>query len=1057
MRSGWFARVIMTCAVCSLGLAGAAYAARATPPPPPWSALHYRAVGPALQGGRVTAVAGIPGDAAVYYVGTAGGGVFKSGDGGTTWQAIFARQPVNAIGALALAPSNPDVVWVGTGEANPRNDISYGDGVWLSTDAGKTWSHRGLDATSQISRIVVDPEHPMTAWVAALGSPYRADDHRGVYKTTDGGKTWRKVLYVGPESGAGDVAIDPKNPEILFAGIWQFHRKPWTFTSGGAEDGIWRSVDGGDHWTRLQGHGLPGGPMGRIGLAVAPSDPSVVYALIESKHGLLWRSNDGGDTWHLLTANTLVDQRPFYFTHVVVDPKNADHAYFLSMELVQTKDGGKTFHVVSRKMHPDHHALWIDPDDPRRIIEGNDGGVWISRDAGKTWDFRNDLDIGQIYHVGYDLDNPYHVCVALQDNNALCGPSNSRDPHGILPRDWHNVIGGDGMWAVPDPRDPQRIFADAENGSISLYDGATGTQRDVAPYLFDPSGMAIAGLPYRFNWDAPIVFSPTDPRVLYFGGNVVFESADGGLHWKTISPDLTRDDKAHQQAAGGPITRDVSGAEFSDTILSIAPSPLDGRVIWVGTDDGLVQLTTDGGAHWTNVTDAIPGVGAWGRIPEIFASPYQPGTAFVTIDRHRSGDDAPHLFATADFGKTWRSIAGNLPRDQWVRSIVQDPKNPALLYAGLENGIRISYDGGAHWLSMQNNLPTASVRDLRIQPRFDDLLVATHGRSLRILDDLISLQDLPQAQAAGHPYLFPARTAYEYLSAYREESPGDGVFHGANPPGGAILDFYQSAPAKRRPVVEIFDASGTLVRRLSGPLPGAREEHGHKPKPVVSNHAGINRVIWDLTMTAPEPWLGAAATWNRGPRRGPRVLPGTYTVKLVDGAATATQRLVVDEDPRVHASMDDLRAHLAFQERIDAKIGTLDRALTQLDLVRKQAAADRAVAQSQGRGDVVRAAARLTQAADRAQSAITANFVNFEDSIQRPNAVRERLEELFWDIEGSPEAPTPAMLAEERTENAAYAQALAGYDRFVASDVPAFNAALRKAHLAGGIQARPVR
>lgn len=1055
-----FARTLTACAALLSSCIALASAAQPTPAPQPWAALHYRALGPAAQGGRVTSVVGIPDQPETYYVGTAGGGVFKTTNGGTTWQAIFAHQPVSAIGAIALAPSNPNIVWVGTGEANPRNDVSYGDGVWVSTDAGKTWSHRGLDGTSQISQIIVDPHDPNVVWVAALGSPFRADAQRGVYKTTDGGKSWRKVLYAGPTSSGGDMVIDPKNSEILLAGIWQFQRQPWTFTSGGSEDGIWRSVDGGEHWTRLQGHGLPDGPMGRIGLAVAPSNPEVIYALIESKKGLLWRSNDGGDNWRLLTANTLVDQRPFYFSHVVVDPSNADHAYFLSMDLAETKDGGKTFDVPNHKIHSDHHAMWIAPNDPRRIIEGNDGGVWISHDGAKTWTFSNDLDIGQIYHVGYDLENPYHVCVALQDNNGFCGPENSRDGMGILPRDWYGAIDGDGVWLVPDPHDPERIFGDSEDGAISIHDRARGTEQDIEPYPRDAIGMAIAGLTYRFNWDAPIVFSPQDPGLVYFGGNVVFASTDDGHHWRAISPDLTRNEKSHQQAAGGPITRDASGAEFSDTILSIAPSPLDKNVIWVGTDDGLVQLTTDGGAHWSNVSAGVTGVGPWGRIPEICASPYAVGTAFVTIDRHRSGDDAPHVYETTDFGKSWRSVDGDLPRDQWVRTIVQDPKNPDLLYAGLENGLRISYDGGRQWKDFRNNLPTVSVRDLRIQPQFDDLLVATHGRSLWILDDLGSIQELPKAEAAGHPYLFPIRTAYEYSSMRREEFPGNNVFLGENPPAGASIDFYQATPARNRPSVEIYDASGKLVRRLSGVVEGGDDEDedsGKHREPAVSNHAGINRVIWDLSYAGPVLWKQAPAKWDRGPSHGPRVLPGTYTVKLLDGGTRMTQTLVVREDPRIQLAPGELRARLAFEQRIYGEIDTLDVMLNQLDLLRKQIATQVEVAQADGGHDgVIRSAKALNADVDRLEDLITAKYTNYEDGIQRPARLRDRLLGLLDTVSGSPDAPLPAELQEERTLDQDATAALESYHRFVAREVPAFNAALRKAHQSG-VEVRAVR
>jgi photosystem II stability/assembly factor-like uncharacterized protein len=529
--------------------AGASPSPSPSPSPvAPFNRLRWREIGPAVSGGRVTAVVGSAHDPKLYYVGAAGGGVWKTVNGGATWSPVFDDQDVSSIGAIAIDPNNDNIVWVGTGETNPRNDVSYGNGIYRSMDGGKTWKHLGLDATMQISSIAVDPRDGNTVTVGALGDFFNDSEARGIYRTADGGATWTKTLYVGPQSGVSDLAVDPKNPDTMFAGVWQFRRLPWTFTSGGPDDGLYKSIDAGKTWTKLTGNGLPEGITGRIGLAIAPSNPQRIYALIEAKGGILWRSDDGGATWAVISDDTLVDQRPFYFSHINVDPSNPDHVFGVSEQLAESRNGGKTFTIVARPVHVDYHAMWIAPHDPQRMIVGEDGGYAITLDGGRNWEFSRNLAIGQPYHVGFDNQTPYHVCAPLQDNNGFCGPSNSLSPGGIPDEAWERVVGGDGMWAVPDPTDTNLIWTDSQNGNLSVYDRAAKRNTQVAPYRGTSADeFALDKAKYRYNWDSPIAFAPWDGHIAWYGANVVFQTSDHGLHWHPISPDLTRNIKAHQQ------------------------------------------------------------------------------------------------------------------------------------------------------------------------------------------------------------------------------------------------------------------------------------------------------------------------------------------------------------------------------------------------------------------------------------------------------------------------------------------------------------------------------
>jgi photosystem II stability/assembly factor-like uncharacterized protein len=984
--------------------------------------LSWRSIGPAVSGGRVAGVAGTPQDDQLYYLGTAGGGVWKSSNGGATWEPVFEKESVAAIGAVAIDPSNERVVWAGTGEANPRNDVSYGNGLYKSTDGAKTWTRVGLAGVWSVSRIAIDPRDTRHVVVGAFGDPFKDSADRGVYVTFDGGRTWSKSLYLGPASGASDVAIDPQDPDVVYAGMWHFRRVPWTFTSGGPDGGLYKSSDGGRTWKRLTGNGLPSGDTGRIGLAIASSRPNRVFALIEAKGGLLWRSDDAGTHWTMVSSDTLVDQRPFYFTHIAVDPRNPNHVYAVSEMLAESKDGGRKFTEIAKDVHVDYHAIWIDPTNPKRIITGEDGGYALTTDL-THWSFSRNLTIGQIYHVGLSNENPYSVCVAFQDNGGFCGPENSLDNEGILDRHWTDVVGGDGVWTVPDPSDPRYVWADLEDGALTIFDRRTEVTHFVRPYDAFPGSFLgpfdLSSVPYRFNWDSPIAFAPWDGHLAWFGGNVIFQSVDRGETWSTISPDLTRNIKSHQTPSGGPLAKDVSGAEYSDTILYIEGSPIDRGEIWAGTDDGYAQMTRDGGAHWQNVTP--PGTPEYARIETTAPSPLIAGTAYVVADNHRLGDYAPYAFVTHDYGASWTRIVDGLPPNQYVRTIRPDPRNPYLLYAGTETGLWVSFDAGAHWQDFRINLPTVSVRDIRVQAQFDDLVIATHGRDTWILDDINSIQQVGNAERAGS-MLFDPRIAYEYH--YHSNDLGIYTrFAGDNPPKGAILDFYQGAPQKSVPALQVFDANGRAIRAVKG----THKVKG-KEEPYVPNKAGINRYVWDFTEDPPTKWYGAAREEYQGPKTGPIVVPGTYTVRLVLGAATLQKTVTVKGDPRDDWTPGQYQAGYAYAEKYSVVYGKIDEALNNLDAIKKSLTQAAGAAKSNSSLQQMIAAAQ--QRWQPVFAAFTADYKNDEDSIQRPGSLRESVPRTSG-FGGVQLAPTAAQLDYAKRFDAAYAAAIDGYNRYV--------------------------
>jgi photosystem II stability/assembly factor-like uncharacterized protein len=1003
-----------------------------TPTPgPPFGNMHWREIGPAEAGGRVAAVAGSATDPRLYYVGAAGGGVWRSTNSGQTWDPVFEKESVAAIGAVTIDPTDNDTVWVGTGEANPRNDVSYGDGIYKSTDGGDHWSNVGLRDTKYIARIFVDPRRHDHVVVAALGDVFGDSQARGIYVTDDGGKTWKQTLYVGPESGGSDLAADPQNPSVLYAGIWKFQRRPWTIVSGGAEDGLYKSTDGGETWTQLVGHGLPAAPMGRIGVAVAPSDGNRVYALIESSAGVLWRSDDGGNNWTMVSDSSMVDARPFYFTHVAVDPKNPDKVYAMSFQFMESTNGGKKFHAIADGVHVDYHAIWIAPNDPSRIIVGEDGGYALTLDGGDNWFFSKNLTVGEVYHAGVGNDNPYTVCAGLQDNNGWCGPSNSLDSSGILNKYWITTSGGDGTWGISEPDDANWIWSDSQNGSLTIYNRVTQDQWSGQPYQqTGKESWDLTTSKYRFNWDSPIAFDPFRPHVGWYGGNVVFQSTDRGRTWTTISPDLTRNRKSIQIPSGGPITKDVSGAEYTDTILDIEGSQKARGEIWVGTDDGLVQLTRDGGKHWRNVTP--PGAPEFGAFEIVAPSSLVDGTAYAVSDGHLMGDYAPYVFVTHDFGRTWSKIVNGLPSDEWARSIRPDIRDRNLVYLGTEEGIWISFDGGAHWQSFKNDLPTVSVRDIRMQPQYDDIVLATHGRDVYIMDDVRAIQELGTATASGS-WLSTPRTSYEW-TLHSNDSGTYTEYAADNPPYGVMITFYQKEKQKTAPTIDILDSSGRVVRHVSG----THKVHG-KDVAYVDNNLGINRYTWDFNVNGPVKWNGGSE-FEQGPDTGPGVVPGQYSVRMTLSGHTFVRSFRVEPDPRSIFTMAEYRQSYDEAMRQMGRLSQVDAILNRLDDLQKSIDAALVTAKKSNDTALI---GRLNDATAARKQLFDSLAVNVKgEGTQDATKLHE---DLLGAFNQAQQLIVPATLSLVERVDADYRAGIARYNDFVRTSFPGIAATLKNA------------
>jgi photosystem II stability/assembly factor-like uncharacterized protein len=998
-----------------------------------FAALHWRNIG-IFRGGRSVAVAGSAARRAEYWMGTTGGGVFKTTDGGHTWLPASDRYFGGSIGAIAVAASNPDVVYVGTGEYDPRGNISPGDGVWRSTDGGHTWTSLGLAATEQISRIRVDPRDPDVAYVAALGHIYGPNPERGVYKTSDGGKSWSRVLFRDDSTGAGDLAMDPSNPDVLYAALWQVRRTPWTLVSGGKGSGIFKTTDGGAHWTELTRRpGLPAGLWGNIGLTVSRAKPSRLWAIIEADSGGVYRSDDAGATWTWVNRDHKLRERAFYYMRIFADPRDSDVVWAVNTGLYRSKDGGRTFAHVADP-HGDNHFMWIAPDDPQRMIESNDGGANVSTNGGKTWTDQ-DYATAQFYHVTTTNHFPYRVCGAQQDNSGVCGPS--RWPGGIARSEWYDVAGEAGyIQARPDSAD---ITYGGDNSNfLARVDHRTGFWRMISPWPDSPDGQAAAAEKYRFQWTAPLLISPHDPNTLYYGGNVLFKTTDGGQRWTVISPDLTRHDPATLGPSGGPITLDQTTAEFYGTIFALAESPLVRGVLWTGSDDGLIHVSRDGGGTWTDVTP--PALPPFTRISIIEASHFEPGGAYVAANRYQLDDFAPLIFKTTDYGRTWTKIVDGLPPGEFVRVVREDPAKRGLLFAGTERGVWVSFDDGGRWQSLRRNLPIVPVHDLALTD--GDLIAATHGRSFWILDDMTPLESLTPAVLAEAAHLFPPRDPYRVDWGHADATAAHPV--GDNPPSGAGFTYWLKEP-RQTVTVTVLDSAGRVIRTFTSrqdsltaadsaaaaPALQARRDSltragldsmrvdsvlgdtlkdedkpwPHRPPapPRVPDKAGLNRFAWNLR------YPGPAAFWGMNDigTDGPMALPGRYRVRLEVGGQRYEQSFRVLEDPRVHASPAALARQFAFLEQIRDTVDAVTTTVILIRNVRTQLRERLAAlpARARARAGAAALAASLEAAED---SLYQVRLEADEDLLVYPPRAGERIDALVGTVEGAYAPPTDA-------------------------------------------------
>ncbi len=1008
--------------------------------------LQFRNLGPAAAGGRVTSVVGVPGDPNIYYVGAAAGGVWKTTDAGNTWKPIFQNEPVASIGDIALAPSNPSLVWVATGEANIRNDVMVGHGLYFSPDAGATWQEIApqiFHNAGQMSRVLINPQDPNEVWVAVFGHAWGPNATRGVFHTTDGGKTWQKTLYVNDHTGAIDLALEPGNPRVLLAGMWDMVRHPWGMDDGGPGSGLYRSINGGQTWTKITA-GLAKGPYGRIGLAFAPSQPNLAYAIVQSKTGLFYRSEDAGLHWTAVSDSDALDARPFYFSRFAVAPNNPEKIYFLSLGIEISTDGGKSVSPAGR-VHSDNHTIWIDPRNPNRIIEGNDGGVVLSYDAGKNFRFLDTIPIEEFYMVSASNEPAYNLCGGLQDNSVWCGPSS---PNSSM--NWSAVVGGDGEYGVFAPSDPHVIYGESQNAYAERLDTRTGISRDVMPYALGVSDLVPSALKYRFNWTTPMEVGADSANDVYIGGNVLLHSTDGGFRWTPISPDLTRNDKSKQVNSGGVIVNDITGAETYDTILSIALSRLDPKTIWVGTDDGLVQVTRDGGKTWSRVSDNIPGLPAWGRVQQIEVSPFDPATAYVAFDFHETDNNQPYVYKTSDGGKTWTSIAAGLPADASARVVREDPNHKGFLVCGTDTGLFTSSDDGATWQPLKRGFPTVPVFDVQFVKASHDLLVATHGRGLFALNNIVPLEQT-NAQVVSAPLtVFPVLTDYELRGG---KLGGRGFFGFGGPAGASIYYHLQTALKGGRgpgggPVkIAITDAQGHLVTTLHG-----------------TGRAGLNQVVWRGNYDGPvTPNLGPAARRGGGfgffrpqaapgqaaPDAGPRALYGVYKATVtIPGQPPQSQMVRLAPDPRwaraADANANDaatLKAALQARDEVSA----MNQMLTRLNNLKTQLQAEQAslrTLQSSGGdyADVEKQAGALLKKVSTLEFGIYNPDQGKGEATVYLTDFQQHFQQVYGNLtEGYDTAPRPsdlALWAQERAELQGY---LDRYNDLEKTDVVAFN------------------
>ena len=1044
--------------------------------------LRFREIGPAAMGGRIDDFAVVESDPDVVYVGAASGGIFKTVNGGTTFTPIFDDQPVSTIGDLAVAPSDPSILWVGTGEPNNRQSSSWGNGVYKSTDAGANFKHMGLTETHHIGRVLIHPVNPNVVYVAAVGKLWGASKERGVYKTTDGGATWTQVLFINEDTGVVDLAMDWQSPGTLYAAAYQRRRTVFGFSGGGPGSAIYKTTDAGATWSKLTAD-LPyadGSDTGRIGLNVYRRDPSIVYAIIEHPKGGVFRSNNKGANW---TKMADTNPRPMYYSKIHIDPNNDQRIWVLGAQMFYSEDGGRTF-VTNRvqRIHGDYHAMWINPANSDHMIVGSDGGIHWSRDAGRSWDFINTIPLGQFYEIGADMSRPYKICGGLQDNNTWCGPSATLNPRGISNEEWHTIGGGDGFYAQFDPTDPNIVYAESQDGNVLRRDLRTGESRSIRPQP------AEGEKPFRFQWNSPIVISAHDPKTIYYAGNFFFKSTNRGDSWTKISPDLTAGvDRDTLPIMGKPVDRSTlsrnDGVQNWPAITTIAESSFSPNILWAGTDDGNLWVTRDGGQNWKNVYEKLPGLPKGLYVSRVIASRHAEGTAYVTVDGHRSNDFGIYVYMTTDYGESWKSIVADLPQANGIVNVIREHSRAAdLLFVGTEYGAFVSFNGGGSWTRLKMNLPTVPVDDILIHPRDNDLIFGTHGRSIWILDDITPLEQLNDSVAASDFQLFDIRPATMWRTWSNKGSAGWEYFLGPNPPNGALIHFYLKSPGEKDQVrISITDKDGKPVREITcsprapaGEQPPAAAEPdpvggfgaGQQQQQPCPPQAGVNRVVWDLRYRSPIPpappgqpaglGFGGGAGGLGQVAQGFRVDPGTYTVKVAYAGKEQTKAVTVEDDPRISLTVEERAARRQVINQISQMAGPAVTA--QRTIVAMRTAVNNAL-EAWKRPGAPRVPDNVKQAAEALLKKIDEAYPSWgtppaettglgfagPPMVIRPTPIQTRILQLAAQIEGYSAPPTADQLAQIPILQKLLSDAGAVVRKLATEDLPALNKLMNEA------------
>ena len=1010
--------------------------------------LKFREIGPADMGGRIDDFAVVESQPSIIYVATASAGVWKSINGGTTWEPLFDKEEVSTIGDVTLAPSDPSIVWAGSGEANNRQSSSWGNGVYKSTDAGRTWTNVGLKETHHIARIEIHPADPNTVYVAAAGRLWGPSKERGVYKTTDGGRSWTQALAINDDTGVIDIAMDPQSPGTVYAAAYQRRRSAFGFNGSGPHSALYKTTDGGASWKKLT-KGLPeGGETGRIGLSIYKRNPNIVYAIIEHARGGVFRSEDKGESW---TRMSDVNPRPMYYSQVRIDPNNDQRIWALGAPMYYSEDGGKTFRTnLVQRIHGDHHAMWINPANSDHMLVGSDGGIHVSYDRGRTWDYVNTIALAQFYEVGVDMKKPYNVCGGLQDNGSWCGPSQSLLTHGITNEDWYRVGGGDGFYVQVDSNDANTVYAESQDGNLFRRDLRTGESRSIRPEPKEGEAR------YRFQWNSPVVISGHDSRTIYYGGNILFKSANRGDQWTKLGGDLTTGiDRNKQPIMGKVPDRETlsrhDGVQAFPCITTVSESPVNPAVLWAGTDDGNLQVTRNGGESWKNVAGLVPGVPKGTYVSRVIASHHGAGTAYVTFDGHRGNDFNVYIFRTADYGETWTPISEGIPRNNGVVNVIREHhRNANLLFAGAEYGAYVSFDRGGYWHRLKGNLPTVPVDDIAIHPRDNDLILGTHGRSIWLLDDITPLEQMSEKITAADLHLFAVRPAVSWRLSATGGSTGHKLFLAENPPYGALIHYWfkSKLDEKEKIKITISDPAGKTVREIDGPTT-----------------AGFHRVSWDLRYGPPaEPTEEEREQIGRfgfGGPRGPMVEPGEYGVKITAAGRQAAGKLTVEEDPRIQISSGDRAARRKALDDLYDLYKTADAGRRSVTRLRAQVTSTTEGWKKSGGGKIPESVEKAAEEMAKQVREVYDRFVSARQGLgaagppltYTPPPFAQRIGRLMSAIEGYTAAPTPQQVEEIAAIRPALTDSMDRLKRLVETDLPRLNKMMNDAgipHIAAG-------